>query len=164
MKEITVALAGNPNVGKSTVFNALTGLHQHTGNWPGKTVASAEGGFRSGDYAVRLVDLPGTYSLSAVSPEEEVTRDFLLSGTADVTLAVVDATCLQRNLNLVLQIREITPRLVVCVNLLDEAEKDGAEVDLETLSRLLACPVVGAAARSGPDSSGSSSRPSRKCA
>ena len=149
MKEITVALAGNPNVGKSTVFNALTGLHQHTGNWPGKTVASAEGGFRSGDYAVRLVDLPGTYSLSADSPEEEVTRDFLLSGTADVTLAVVDATCLQRNLNLVLQIREITPRLVVCVNLLDEAEKDGAEVDLETLSRLLACPVVGAAARSG---------------
>ena len=149
MKEITVALAGNPNVGKSTVFNALTGLHQHTGNWPGKTVASAEGGFRSRDYAVRLVDLPGTYSLSADSPEEEVTRDFLLSGTADVTLAVVDATCLQRNLNLVLQIREITPRLVVCVNLLDEAEKDGAEVDLETLSRLLACPVVGAAARSG---------------
>ena len=130
MKEITVALAGNPNVGKSTVFNALTGLHQHTGNWPGKTVASAEGSFRTGDCLVHLVDLPGTYSLSADSPEEEVTRDYLLSGAADVVLAVVDATCLRRNLNLVLQIRQITPRLVVCVNLLDEAEKDGVSVDL----------------------------------
>lgn len=92
MREITVALAGNPNVGKSTVFNALTGLHQHTGNWPGKTVALAEGSFRAGDYSVHLVDLPGTYSLSADSPEEEITRDYLLSGAADVTLAVVDAT------------------------------------------------------------------------
>ena len=149
MKEITVALAGNPNVGKSTVFNALTGLHQHTGNWPGKTVASAEGSFRAGDCLVHLVDLPGTYSLSADSPEEEVTRDYLLSGAADVVLAVVDATCLRRNLNLVLQIRQITPRLVVCVNLLDEAEKDGVSVDLAELSRLLSCPVTGAAARSG---------------
>ena len=149
MKEITVALAGNPNVGKSTVFNALTGLHQHTGNWPGKTVASAEGSFRTGDCLVHLVDLPGTYSLSADSPEEEVTRDYLLSGAADVVLAVVDATCLRRNLNLVLQIRQITPRLVVCVNLLDEAEKDGVSVDLAALSRLLSCPVTGAAARSG---------------
>lgn len=105
MREFTVALAGNPNVGKSTVFNALTGMHQHTGNWPGKTVASAEGSFRRGDMLVHLVDLPGTYSLSADSPEEEVTRDYLLSGRAHVTLAVVDATCLQRNLNLVLQIR-----------------------------------------------------------
>ena len=145
MKEITVALAGNPNVGKSTVFNALTGLHQHTGNWPGKTVASAEGSFRTGDCLVHLVDLPGTYSLSADSPEEEVTRDYLLSGAADVVLAVVDATCLRRNLNLVLQIRQITPRLVVCVNLLDEAEKDGVSVDLAALSRLLSCPVTGAA-------------------
>ena len=110
-------------MGKSTVFNALTGLHQHTGNWPGKTVASAEGSFRAGDCLVHLVDLPGTYSLSADSPEEEVTRDYLLSGAADVVLAVVDATCLRRNLNLVLQIRQITPRLVVCVNLLDEDEE-----------------------------------------
>ena len=149
MREITVALAGNPNVGKSTVFNALTGLHQHTGNWPGKTVASAEGTFRAGDYSVRLVDLPGTYSLSADSPEEEITRDYLLSGAADVTLAVVDATCLRRNLNLVLQIRQITPRLVVCVNLLDEAEKEGVSVDLAALSRGLSCPVVGAAAGRG---------------
>ena len=148
MREFTVALAGNPNVGKSTVFNALTGMHQHTGNWPGKTVASAEGSFRRGDMLVHLVDLPGTYSLSADSPEEEVTRDYLLSGRAHVTLAVVDATCLQRNLNLVLQIRQITGRLVVCVNLLDEAEKEGVEIDLSALSRLLACPVVGAAARS----------------
>ena len=148
MREFTVALAGNPNVGKSTVFNALTGMHQHTGNWPGKTVASAEGSFRRGDMLVHLVDLPGTYSLSADSPEEEVTRDYLLSGRAHVTLAVVDATCLQRNLNLVLQIRQITGRLVVCVNLLDEAEKEGVEIDLSALSRLLACPVIGAAARS----------------
>ena len=144
-----MALAGNPNVGKSTVFNALTGLHQHTGNWPGKTVASAEGTFRSGAYSVHLVDLPGTYSLSADSPEEEITRDYLLSGAADVTLAVVDATCLRRNLNLVLQIRQITPRLVVCVNLLDEAEKEGVSVDLAALSRGLQCPVVGAAAGRG---------------
>ena len=149
MKQLTVALAGNPNVGKSTIFNALTGLHQHTGNWPGKTVASAEGTFRAGDCSVRLVDLPGTYSLSADSPEEEVTRDYLLSGAADVTLAVADATCLCRNLNLILQIRQITPRLVVCVNLLDEAEKDGLKIDLAALARQLSCPVVGAAAGRG---------------
>ncbi|MBD9226261.1 MAG: ferrous iron transporter B [Clostridiales bacterium] len=147
MKEITAALAGNPNVGKSTVFNALTGLHQHTGNWPGKTVASAEGGFRVGDTAVRLVDLPGTYSLSADSPEEEIARDYLLSGAADVTVAVADATCLARNLSLVLQIRQITPRLVLCVNLLDEAEKEGVETDLSALSQRLSCPVIGTAAR-----------------
>ena len=146
MKEITAALAGNPNVGKSTVFNALTGLHQHTGNWPGKTVASAEGGFRVGDTAVRLVDLPGTYSLSADSPEEEIARDYLLSGAADVTVAVADATCLARNLSLVLQIRQITPRLVLCVNLLDEAEKEGVETALSALSQRLSCPVIGTAA------------------
>ena len=149
MKQLTVALAGNPNVGKSTIFNALTGLHQHTGNWPGKTVALAEGSLRAGDCSVHLVDLPGTYSLTAGSPEEEVARDYLLSGAADVTLAVADATCLCRNLNLILQIRQITSRLVVCVNLLDEAEKDGLEIDLAALSRLLACPVVGAAAGRG---------------
>ncbi|MBS1336564.1 MAG: ferrous iron transporter B, partial [Oscillospiraceae bacterium] len=149
MKQLTVALAGNPNVGKSTIFNALTGLHQHTGNWPGKTVALAEGSLRVGDCSVHLVDLPGTYSLTAGSPEEAVARDYLLSGAADVTLAVADATCLCRNLNLILQIRQITSRLVVCVNLLDEAEKDGLEIDLAALSRLLACPVVGAAAGRG---------------
>ena len=149
MKQLTVALAGNPNVGKSTIFNALTGLHQHTGNWPGKTVALAEGSLRAGDCSIHLVDLPGTYSLTAGSPEEEVARDYLLSGAADVTLAVADATCLCRNLNLILQIRQITSRLVVCVNLLDEAEKDGLEIDLAALSRLLSCPVVGAAAGRG---------------
>lgn len=144
-----MALAGNPNVGKSTVFNALTGLHQHTGNWPGKTVASAEGVCQRGETALHLVDLPGTYSLNPDSPEEVVARDYIRSGAADVVLAVADATCLQRSLHLVLQIREMTPRLVVCVNLLDEAEKKGLQVDLERLSARLCCPVVGAAARSG---------------
>lgn len=144
-----VALAGNPNTGKSTVFNALTGLRQHTGNWPGKTVARAEGSFTLDGQRVRLIDLPGTYSLQAGSADEEVARDFLLFGEPDVTVVVADATRLERNLNLVLQILEITPRVVVCVNLLDEAERHGVTVDLEGLSRELGVPVVGAAARSG---------------
>lgn len=140
---------GQSQCGQIHDFQRLTGLHQHTGNWPGKTVALAEGSLRAGDCSVHLVDLPGTYSLTAGSPEEEVARDYLLSGVADVTLAVADATCLCRNLNLILQIRQITSRLVVCVNLLDEAEKDGLEIDLAALSRLLSCPVVGAAAGRG---------------
>lgn len=144
-----VALAGNPNTGKSTVFNALTGLRQHTGNWPGKTVARAEGSFTLDGQRVRLIDLPGTYSLQADSADEEVARDFLLFGEPDVTVVVADATRLERNLNLVLQILEITSRVVVCVNLLDEAERHGVTVDLEGLSRELGVPVVGAAARSG---------------
>lgn len=149
MKEITAALAGNPNVGKSTIFNGLTGLHQHTGNWPGKTVESAVGTYHWGAYTVHLVDLPGTYSLSAASPEEVIARDFIRSGQADVTLVVADATCLQRNLHLAVQVRQITPRMVLCVNLLDEAEKKGVHVDLERLARRLDAPVVGTAARSG---------------
>ena len=109
----TVALAGNPNVGKSTLFNALTHLHQHTGNWPGKTVATARGAFTYGGDLYTLVDLPGTYSLWADSPEEEIARDFLRSGQADATLVVADATCLERNLNLVLQIMEETHPVVL---------------------------------------------------
>ena len=144
-----VALAGNPNTGKSTVFNALTGLRQHTGNWPGKTVARAEGTFTAHGKRVRLVDLPGTYSLQAGSVDEEVARDFVLYGQPDVTVVVADATRLERNLNLVLQILAITPRVVVCVNLLDEAERHGVKVDLEALSLELGVPVIGAAARSG---------------
>lgn len=149
MREYTVALAGNPNVGKSTVFNALTGLKQHTGNWPGKTVEQASGTYECQGCQFQLVDLPGTYSLSADSPEEEIARDFICSAQADVTLVVTDATCLRRNLNLAVQIRQITPRMVLCVNLLDEAKKKGISVDLVKLSQDLAIPVVGTAARSG---------------
>ena len=145
----TVALAGNPNVGKSTVFNALTHLHQHTGNWPGKTVATARGCFTYRGTDFTLVDLPGTYSLLADSPEEEIARDFLQSGAADVTLVVADATCLERNLNLVLQVMERTYPVVLCVNLLDEARKKGIEVDLTALQDALGIPVVGAAVRGG---------------
>ena len=149
MSNKIIALAGNPNVGKSTVFNALTGLRQHTGNWPGKTVETASGVYTYGGEAYTLVDLPGTYSLYPGSAEEEVTRDYLLSGEADVTLVVADATCLERNLALALQVLEITWPVVVCVNLLDEAEKKHISVNLDILSGELRCPVVGAAARGG---------------
>ena len=145
--EFVVALAGNPNTGKSTVFNALTGLRQHTGNWPGKTVARAEGTFEFGGHDFRLVDLPGTYSLLATSVDEEVARDFLLFGRPDVTVIVVDATRLERNLNVVLQVLEITDRAVVCLNLVDEAQRHGITVDSEQLSCLLGVPVVPASAR-----------------
>ena len=145
--EYVVALAGNPNTGKSTVFNALTGLRQHTGNWPGKTVARAEGKFEYADRNYHLVDLPGTYSLLATSVDEEVARDFLLFGKPDVTVIVVDATRLERNLNLVLQVLEITDRAVVCLNLVDEAKRHSLEVDCELLSRRLGVPVVPTSAR-----------------
>jgi len=141
------ALAGNPNTGKSTVFNALTGLRQHTGNWPGKTVARAEGVFQHGGKRLRLVDLPGTYSLQAGSTDEEVARDFLLFGRPDVTIVVLDATRLGRNLNLALQILEITDRVVVCVNLMDEARRHGIAVDPKKLEQELGVPVVATSAR-----------------
>ncbi|MEZ4636086.1 MAG: FeoB small GTPase domain-containing protein [Caldilineaceae bacterium] len=133
--DFVVALAGNPNTGKSTVFNALTGLRQHTGNWPGKTVARAEGGFVYADMRYKIVDLPGTYSLLATSLDEEVARDFILFGRPDVTLVVVDATRLERNLNLVLQVLEITDRVVVCLNLMDEARRKHIDVDVRRLAR-----------------------------
>lgn len=142
-----VALAGNPNTGKSTVFNNLTGLRQHTGNWPGKTIARAEGGFSYEERRYKLVDLPGTYSLLSASPDEEVARDFLLFGEPDVTVVVVDATALERNLNLALQVLQITDRVVVCVNLMDEARAHGLEVDVRGLARDLGVPVVATAAR-----------------
>lgn len=144
-----VALAGNPNVGKSTIFNALTGLRQHTGNWPGKTVSNAQGYFSWQGQGYCLVDVPGSYSLLAHSAEEEVARDFICFGGADAVIVVCDATCLERNLNLTLQILEVTPRVVVAVNLMDEARSKGLEVDLELLSQRLGTPVVGMAARQG---------------
>ena len=141
------ALVGNPNVGKSSLFNALTGLHQHTGNWPGKTVTTASGSCSLDGAAVELVDLPGTYSLSAHSPEEEVAAEYISFGGADAVIVVCDATALERNLYLALQVMEITERVVVCVNLMDEAEKRGIAVDIPRLSQLLGVRVVGTSAR-----------------
>ena len=145
--DLLVALAGNPNVGKSTVFNALTGLRQHTGNWPGKTIARAEGAFAYNETRVKIVDLPGTYSLQAGSADEEVARDFILFGRPDVTIVVVDSTRLERNLNLVLQVLDITDRVVVYLNLIDEARRHGIAVDATRLERQLGVPVVSGIAR-----------------
>jgi ferrous iron transport protein B len=142
-----VALSGNPNTGKSTIFNNLTGLRQHTGNWPGKTVTRAEGAFSYSDKKFKVVDLPGTYSLFSMSTDEEIARDFLLFGKPDVTVVVVDATRVERNLNLVLQILEITDRVVICLNLIDEAQRHNLSIDDRQLSRDLGVPVVPTAAR-----------------
>lgn len=142
-----VALAGNPNVGKSTVFNALTGLNQHTGNWPGKTVTNAQGFCTTKKQSYVLVDIPGTYSLMAHSAEEEVARNFICFGKPDAVVVVCDATCLERNLNLVLQTLEISSRVVVCVNLMDEAKRKNIKIDLGLLSKRLGVPVVGTSAR-----------------
>ena len=147
--DYVVTLAGNPNTGKSTVFNALTGLHQHTGNWPGKTVARAEGGYSFNDHRYKLVDLPGTYSLLSASVDEEIARNFILFGQPDVTVIVVDATRLERNLNLALQVLEITDRVVICLNLMDEARRKGLEIDDRRLARDHGVPVVPTSARYG---------------
>jgi len=142
-----VALAGNPNTGKSSVFNSLTGLRQHVGNWPGKTVTRAEGGFSLAGATYKLVDLPGTYSLLSASQDEEVARNFILFGKPDCTVVVMDATALERNLNLALQVLEITNQVVLCVNLMDEAARKGLDVDVRGLSRELGVPAVPTVAR-----------------
>lgn len=147
--EYVIALAGNPNVGKSTVFNALTGLHQHTGNWPGKTVDNAQGKYLFRNRSFLLVDLPGTYSLLAHTVEEEIARDFICFGKPDATLVVLDATSLERNLNLAMQVMEISDKVIVCVNLIDEARKKGIKINFSELERELGVPVVPTAARSG---------------
>lgn len=144
-----IALAGNPNTGKSTLFNSITGLKQHTGNWPGKTVSRAEGGFEFNKIRYKIVDLPGTYSLLSASQDEEVARDFILFGQPDCTIVVTDATALERNLNLVMQVMEITQNVVIAVNLMDEAKRKGLDVDTRSLARDLGVPAIPIVARSG---------------
>lgn len=145
--DYVIALAGNPNTGKSTIFNNLTGLRQHTGNWPGKTVTRAEGAFSYDEKKFKIVDLPGTYSLLSTSSDEETARDFILFGKPDVTLIVADSTKLERNLNLVLQILEITDRAILVLNLIDEAARHGIKINERLLSKELGIPVLPAAAR-----------------
>lgn len=147
--DYVVAFAGNPNTGKSTIFNALTGLRQHTGNWPGKTVMRAEGGMEYRGKRYKLVDLPGTYSLLSAAMDEEVARDFILFGRPDCTVIVMDATCIERNLNLTLQVLEITGNVVIALNLIDEAERRGISVDHPRLARDLGVPVVPTVGKTG---------------
>jgi ferrous iron transport protein B len=147
--QYVIALSGNPNTGKSTVFNSLTGLHQHTRNWPGKTVVNARGEFSYNDKEYVLVDLPGTYSLFASSVEEIVARDFVCFGNPDAVIVVTDATCLERNLNLVFQVVKLSNRVILCINLIDEAKKKNIIIDAKGIEKELGIPVVLTAARNG---------------
>ncbi len=147
--QYVIALAGNPNTGKSTVFNSLTGLHQHTGNWPGKTVVNARGEFTYNNIENILIDLPGTYSLFPASAEEEVARNFLCFGNPDAIVVVADATCLERNLSLVYQVMELSDRVILCINLIDEAKKKKIFIDQQAIEKELGIPVILSSARNG---------------
>ncbi|MBL8062275.1 MAG: 50S ribosome-binding GTPase [Anaerolineales bacterium] len=150
MTDLTIALAGNPNAGKTTIFNALTGLHQHTGNWPGKTVEKKEGQIERGDVKINIVDLPGTYSLTAYSPEEIIARDFIIEEHPDVVINVVDATNLERNLYLTVQILELDVPVVLALNMTDDLQKSGAKINIDQLSQLLGnLPIVHTSANQG---------------
>lgn len=150
MPDLTIALAGNPNAGKTTIFNALTGLHQHTGNWPGKTVEKKEGEIEHGELRISIVDLPGTYSLTAYSPEEIIARDFIIETRPDAVINVVDATNLERNLYLTIQILELDVPVVLALNMTDDLHKDGAKINIDQLSQLLGnIPVVFTTANQG---------------
>lgn len=147
MRTYTIALAGNPNTGKSTLFNALTGLKQHTGNWSGKTVNLASGYYEYRDTRFQFIDLPGTYSLFSNSTDEEVARDYIIFEKPDVTLLVLDSTALERSLNLALQVLEMTGSVIVCLNLMDEAKKKGIQIDVRKLAKDLGVPVIPISAR-----------------
>ncbi len=150
MTDLTIALAGNPNAGKTTIFNALTGLRQHTGNWPGKTVEKKEGEVEFGHLVLSIVDLPGTYSLTAYSPEEIIARDFIIEERPDVVIDVVDATNLERNLYLTVQLLELNVPVVIALNMADDLDKDGAKIDMDRLSQLLGgVPIVPTTANRG---------------
>lgn len=150
MPDLTIALAGNPNAGKTTIFNALTGLRQHTGNWPGKTVEKKEGEIEHGDMTINIIDLPGTYSLTAYSPEEIIARDYIIEERPDVVINVVDATNLERNLYLTVQILELDVPVILALNMTDDLHKDGAKINAEQLSQLLGnIPVVSTTANQG---------------
>ncbi|RJP55727.1 MAG: GTP-binding protein [Anaerolineaceae bacterium] len=150
MADMTIALAGNPNAGKTTIFNSLTGLRQHTGNWPGKTVEKKEGMIEYGGLKINVVDLPGTYSLTAYSPEEIIARDFILENRPDVVINVVDATNLERNLYLTVQLLELEAPVVMALNMTDDLQKDGSQINLDHLSQFLGdIPIVSTAANRG---------------